>query len=504
MSSLNIPTLNTADGIVIPNEFEFGTWDGRPLTWRILRIDGCEALVITRDAFHPIAFHDQPRQANWAASNVRTWLNGEFVSAFAAEEQTAIVPQTLSTPDSEEFGTEGCEDTKDRLFCLSLSEANDLFATPATRSCAGDNPCWWLRSPGGLPEYAAYVHHDGWPNNFGYNVDETSVCVRPAMVLNLAAFDDIDASEDLILASDFGMEMMLECLETGDYTPMRTVVETLGMDESWASLVADTLEELAVDGDAQAMEELFDIFGDIEYGSGALAAALSAGQATVVRMLMRRKYSLDGKLHNPHMVNDTPGLKRDRKAAYHSGATSLAESAINGMGAQRAILLLIRQDSLPGHEYRLLIRAAARSKDNPDLFEYMLNPDHDEVPAMGARWSNRKVMVLAHGGKNDFAISQQAIRLLWHEGLAKEDPLSVKSMAPQLADPTIHDRQALLNCMIENGYTRELHELLQVKRMFTPNMLANGIQLAKDCKDKDIEEMLTTLLKSVGAGKLLQ
>lgn len=138
------------------------------------------------------------------------------------------------------------------------------------------------------------------------------------------------------------------------------------------------------------------------------------------------------------------------------------------------------------------------------LFESMLNPDHDEIPAMGARWSNRKVMVLAHGGKNDFAISQQAIRLLWHEGLAKEDPLSVKSMAPQLADPSIHDRQALLNCMIENGFTRELHELLQVKRMFTPNMLAHGISLAKECGDKDIEQMLSTLLKSVGAGKLLQ
>lgn len=496
-----LPTMTTTEGVVIPNEFQFGTWNDQPLTWRVLRLDGTNALAITRATFAPMAFHSQPQQASWETSNVRSWMNGAFLKGFAAEELAAIVPQTLETPGSDEFGTEGCAPTEDRAFCLSLSEADELFASASTRNADGDNPSWWLRSPGGLPEYAAYVHNDGWVNAFGFNVDEPNVCVRPAAVIDLTAFGLTDQP---LLASDYGMELMLEALDTNDFSPMKAVIEQFGMDESWESLVAESLQMQAEEGDAQAIEGLFDIFGDIEFGSAALAAAFATGHVSVARLLMRRGYSLDGKLHSPKLVNDTPGLKRDRKAAYHAEHANLAGEALSGDESEHTVLLLIRQESLPREEYRLLLRAAAKLRDESDTFDRMLNPDHNPVPGMGARWSNRKVMVLAHAGKHDLPISQQAIRLLWHEGMAKDDPLSVKSMALQLADPTIHDRQALLNCLVENGWSRELHELLNVKRMFTPKMLTEGVRLAQENGQKEIAGMLADLVKSVGAGKLLQ
>lgn len=98
----------------------------------------------------------------WADSDIRGWLNGEFLQdAFTEQEQTIIQQTKLSTPSYE--GIDGGSDTWDKVFLLSRGEAADYFTGSADRlvkptayaramgaDVAGENGCcwWWLRTPG--------------------------------------------------------------------------------------------------------------------------------------------------------------------------------------------------------------------------------------------------------------------------------------------------------------------------------------------------------------------
>jgi hypothetical protein len=49
---------------------------------------------------------------------------------------------------------------------------------------------WWLRSPGGSSNSAAYVMNDGWVDTYGNGVDYTNIVVRPALLIsNLDSFN---------------------------------------------------------------------------------------------------------------------------------------------------------------------------------------------------------------------------------------------------------------------------------------------------------------------------
>lgn len=499
-------SLELHDSLIVSDEFALGTWNKAPLRWRILSLAGTRALAICTTTLDAVPFHETLQPADWAHSSVRAWLAETFEpAAFSEEEIGLIVCRESETPGSPEYGTEGCEMTSDRTFCLSLEEAQAYFGSDEARSSDGDNPCWWLRSPGGLPDYAAYVHHNGWINAFGYNVDTKNVCVRPALAIDIAALVP-EAARGLqtVLASEYGADLMMEALETDDFSDAYRFLAHFGVDESFETLIVEKLESLARKGDAGGIEELLSCAGDVEFASGALACAFEAGNATVARMLLRKGYSLDCRTRDVRLVNDTPGLRRVRRASWTASAGALAEQAIRGSGSESVLKLLVRQDALPGTEYRLIAQAAAAREETHDLFAWLLNPDYDELAGVGARWHNRKIMIVSRPAKHDLPVSEKALRLLWHAGLRKSDPLSVKAMAPYLADPAIHDRQALLDAMIEGGWAAELEYLLGTKRMFTPHMLANGVQLARTCGKREIERMLRELLKSVGAGKLLQ
>lgn len=513
MSRLSLVSAIVDGAFVLPDEFEMGSWQGRPLVWRVVKLEGASALVVTRSVICSRPFSQATSNASWDACDLRLWLNGEFYDeAFEEEEAAAVVNRKLANPGSSEYGTSGCDPTMDKVFCLSVEEAQKLFATDDIRCAEGENPSWWLRSPGGCEGFAAYVYLNGWINEYGADACDQGVSVRPAMAIDLRCVDlemqdgsrvQAGSGDSFVLASEAGMELMLEATDDGDYSNAAAFAARFGMDASWESLVVERLEQCAEQGDASAIEDLFTMFGGIEFGSSALAGAMAEGNLSVVRALMRKGFSLDGACKKVALVNDTPGLRRQRRDEYGAGKTH-APVALSGFESEGAVKLLIRQDSLPASEYRLLLRAAAANKEAQDLFEWMLNPDYDPLPGVGARWGSRKVMVVSRKAKSDLPISKKAIRLLWHGGMAKDDPQSVKAMVPYLADPSIVDRQDLLNLIIKEGWNQEFHTLLSVKRMFTPNMLVEGLSLARQVGRKDMAKELVTLIKSIGAGSRLQ
>ena len=122
---------------------------GEEIAWQVLEVDekAGKVLVISKhildirdydpDSFFQYGgdYSDHSNQSlypGWADSDIRAWLNGEFLNAaFTGEEQGTILATTVSTDtvagNYEDFHTVSAPDTEDKLFLLSTEEANLYF-----------------------------------------------------------------------------------------------------------------------------------------------------------------------------------------------------------------------------------------------------------------------------------------------------------------------------------------------------------------------------------------
>lgn len=109
-----------------------------PIKWRVLQTDGNQALLLSDVALDDQKYHQVSENITWETSTMRSWLNGygagsnqqsldysrkNFIdSAFTAAEQAAISDSTVENADNINYGTEGGNNTTDKIFLLSESE----------------------------------------------------------------------------------------------------------------------------------------------------------------------------------------------------------------------------------------------------------------------------------------------------------------------------------------------------------------------------------------------
>lgn len=532
----SLPLLHLGDQLVFPDEFPFGTWRDRPLMWRVLALEEGRVWALAVESVEERPFHgsaDQP--VTWEESDLRQWLNGDFAQqAWDEREAACLVPQPMGADQNPEFPEDTADasvatdapfapnqvQAQDQVFCLSYAQVSQLIPAQSRRALAGENGMWWLRTHGGAPGFAAYVHNNGWINAYGYNVDEERVCVRPAVVLDLGKLlrAAADAGQDgadsalaawgegrleVVRAADYGEELMLQAMEDGDLQALRPFVEAFGVDESWESFLVEQLEEQAAAGDAGKIDDLFDLVGAVEYASGALCAALCHGHAAAVSTLIRHGARLDGRCATVPLVNNTPELRKARKEAYGADRPRYA-NALDGEATGHMVRVLVNQELLPKADWRGLLEAAAHRPDCQDLYAWMLCPDHDPLPGVSAHWTGRHVTVVAGSSKRDVPVSAKGLVWLWHGDMCKTDPDSVRVMAPHLGFRDLDEKDRLLDLLVRNGWNRELRALLDVYRMFSINQLAAAVTVARENRRTSTADMLLTLLRTVGAGKVAQ
>ena len=162
--------------------------DIQSIEWQVLSREGNKVLVISRYGLDAKRFDEDSN--NWANSEIRKWLNGEFYSkAFTDQEKKSIKSSNL--PDV---------GTSDNLFLLSVKELEKYFANNNERLCKAtdyaknngayvwdQNGCswWWLRSPNpDVSSYVYYVLSDGIFDCYKY-VYNDNFLVRPALWINL-------------------------------------------------------------------------------------------------------------------------------------------------------------------------------------------------------------------------------------------------------------------------------------------------------------------------------
>lgn len=107
-----------------------------------------------------MAYHEErDKICSWNTSALNRYLNYDFlVNIFSCSEKLRILRDKKDA------------DTKFRIFCLSIDEAERYFSGNAERACplfdygtgeVKENTPWWLRSSGADKKQAAFVAADG-------------------------------------------------------------------------------------------------------------------------------------------------------------------------------------------------------------------------------------------------------------------------------------------------------------------------------------------------------
>jgi hypothetical protein len=205
-----------------------------PIEWRVLDMNAAgQYLVISDKVLEQKRYNETQIAITWEKSTIRSWLNGYAASynsngvnytsnnfidaAFTAEEQEKIIASNVPAHANPSYITSPGNATTDKIFLLSIVEAQQYFANDTARladatryavkqgvyvrgtdtvstsggTASSDRTCtnihcyarWWLRSPGFTSSSAAFVYDDGAVNTLWNYADCGYYGVRPALWL---------------------------------------------------------------------------------------------------------------------------------------------------------------------------------------------------------------------------------------------------------------------------------------------------------------------------------
>lgn len=98
--------------------------DGKePIEWIVLSNDGDSLYVLSKYALDCVSYLNDYYGTTWETSYIRSWLKYTFYpSAFEATEKERILDTSLINGDNKLYGTDGGNDTVDKVFLPSLSD----------------------------------------------------------------------------------------------------------------------------------------------------------------------------------------------------------------------------------------------------------------------------------------------------------------------------------------------------------------------------------------------
>lgn len=183
------------------------------IKWIVLANEGSRILVISDKALDCRPYNIISTDVTWEICTLRHWLNENFFRAAFSDGERAMIPMvSVSADGNPDFDTDPGNATQDKVFLLSIAEANKYFDSDEARKCVptayaeangaytgdgiihykdGSATCfWWLRSPGDAHNRAAIIYSDGDSESAGDIVSgaivEYDKCgVRPAIWISL-------------------------------------------------------------------------------------------------------------------------------------------------------------------------------------------------------------------------------------------------------------------------------------------------------------------------------
>lgn len=192
----------------VGDKITFGTYKQdasngiKDIEWLVLAKENNKILVISDKALDCQRYNNiGGYRTTWELCSLRKWLNDSFFNAAFSEEERALIQSTTVSADrNPAYGTDPGNATTDKVFLLSINEAEKYFSDDQVRVCAPtayakadrehlyttSTVCsWWLRSPGRYPSEAAFVLISGIINNVGCDVSFDLYFIRPALWISI-------------------------------------------------------------------------------------------------------------------------------------------------------------------------------------------------------------------------------------------------------------------------------------------------------------------------------
>lgn len=157
----------------------FGTYQNAPLVFQVLRRTENSILLLADEIIDILPVNQTGEIfAGYENSSLRTFMNGEFLSAFSPSEKAAII--SIALPD----------------VALAKSLApQTLMAAVSTRIKDKDplisslgNGVWWLSDKGTLANSLAIVYYNGVVYEKGLPATDLRTGIRPLITVNTALF----------------------------------------------------------------------------------------------------------------------------------------------------------------------------------------------------------------------------------------------------------------------------------------------------------------------------
>ena len=199
---------NVTEVPFVYEDVPFATIEFGGIDWLVLDENDDRKLMISKYILDVKSYHNVAWESiTWADSSIRSWLNSEFYNQFSEAERMRIVETNLVNNDNLWIGTAGGANTVDKIFLLSTEEIVRYFGDSGqleiphefpdeqwwgfndqyrnTRKAREQNgrfyEPWWLRSPGSVTLYAAFIDSDGSVFVAGSIMVDHVLGIRPAM-----------------------------------------------------------------------------------------------------------------------------------------------------------------------------------------------------------------------------------------------------------------------------------------------------------------------------------
>ena len=207
----NATLIATLKDVQIGDSIRFGSYEqdndlengDEEIDWIVLDREGDIVTLLAEKGLDCIQFNTTYKNVTWETCTLRTWLNQTFMYRAFSEEQRGMIVETETPTEINEWfpETEPGNDTVDRIYLLSISEAKNYFPSGSQRlmkptayalakGCHMDtmshNGWWWLRTQGRDQIAAVFITDWGSPQMRGANVDYVAGCVRPCMRIDVS------------------------------------------------------------------------------------------------------------------------------------------------------------------------------------------------------------------------------------------------------------------------------------------------------------------------------
>ena len=127
------------------------------IEWRVLDRQEEKVLLISRYALEWKEYHGSEAYITWEKCDLRKWLNNEFLNMAFSETERSMIANTRCPADKNpRYSTAPGNVTTDKIFLLSIPEAEKYFGSDEDRKAAPtayakkqgvdtsrSGNCWW-------------------------------------------------------------------------------------------------------------------------------------------------------------------------------------------------------------------------------------------------------------------------------------------------------------------------------------------------------------------------